>query len=132
MNLRNYKNMVLIAKTLLKLPEEVREGVLNSVLFVVFDTWGTVGFLSLPVPPKCKIIEKPYIMINFDSMKKKSESKKMDVIAHEIAHFWLGHHELDLNFWLEHHKTDVKSSNIENDADNLIEEWGFNRAYKNR
>ena len=62
------------------------------------------------------VIEKPIIILNFQEMKKGHE---MDTIAHEIAHFILGHNK-------PKKRSDGK---IEREADNLTEKWGFKRAY---
>ena len=53
-------------------------------------------------------------------MDKELESRKMDVIAHEIAHFVLGHHKLE----------NCSNPKNEKEADDLIEKWGFKRVYK--
>lgn len=63
--------------------------------------------------------EVPVIILNFSEMEKDrlSESRMMDTIAHEIAHFVLGH-------------LIAGGAEQEREADNLIEKWGFRRAYK--
>ena len=50
-------------------------------------------------------------------MKDLSDNLKMNIIAHEIAHFVLGHH---LN---------PKGKKSEEEADDLIAKWGFDRCY---
>jgi predicted SprT family Zn-dependent metalloprotease len=51
-------------------------------------------------------------------MKRKSDSKIQDYIAHEIAHAFLKHNSGPSN------------PNKEKEADDLIESWGFKRAYR--
>lgn len=50
-------------------------------------------------------------------MKKGHES---DTVAHEIAHFVLGHYK----------PKRLSDGKIEREADKLIEKWGFKRVYK--
>lgn len=111
-NYGDERNMILIAKTLLKLPEEVRERVVTEARFVVMcESDGALTNLRLSgVLPeirekvdsmeedatiKVSTLEKmefnpPLIVLNFKAMRKKSDSYKMNMIAHEIAHFILG------------------------------------------
>jgi hypothetical protein len=132
------KDKIVIAETLQELPKEVREKVLDEVLFIIMRALGTTRKLVLP----CRISEKdieekrigktgiiggcleiPIIVLNFSVMRKpstfegNSKEYRKSIIAHEIAHFILGHHVED----------DPKK---ERKADDLIEEWGFKRAYK--
>ena len=120
-----------IAKTLLKLPKKVKQKVLNEVCFMFTRASGTVENLSLSKTFKKNelkfksigldqditpvTLEQPVIVLNFSEMKK---GRELDIIAHEIAHFILGHH-----------KSQNNPSN-EREADDLTEEWGFKRAYK--
>ncbi len=87
------RNKILIAKILIALPEEIRNKVLSEVLFILLEVYGIAGCLSIPVPKGCKNIEQPFILLNFSLIEKQSEDCKMDFIAHEIAHFILGHHK---------------------------------------
>jgi len=117
---------VLIAKTLLKLPDKIRKKVLDKVLFVIMRACGTVENLKLSKVAKKEefefeaekmskvTIEQPLVILNFSEMKNGSE---MDTIAHEIAHFILGHH------------INQSNPNNETEADDLVEKWGFKRAY---
>jgi len=112
------RNRILIAKTLFALPEGIRDKVLSEVLFVLLESYGIAGCLSIPVPKGCIEIEQPFILLNFVLMERESESCKMDFIAHEVAHFVLGHH-----------KSMVYDPLDERKADDLVEKWGFNRVY---
>ena len=87
---------LLIAKTLLKMPKEIRENVLEGALFV------QVG-----------------VFFGLMSKEELTESEKMDVIAHEIAHFVLGDH-------MAEKRSDPYN---EREAEDLIEKWGFKRGY---
>lgn len=58
------------------------------------------------------------IVLDFSRMKKLSIHNKMSTVAHEIAHFILGHKKEDYD------------SESERKADNLIKKWGFKRTYK--
>ena len=67
----------IIAKTLQKLPQDVREKVVDEVLFLHTTTYGTVNKLRFPVPPKTKVlqwIEQPIIMLNFAIMERDGKS----------------------------------------------------------
>ena len=112
------RNKILIAKTLVALPEEIRNKVLSEVLFILLEVYGIAGCLSIPVPKGCKNIEQPFILLNFSLIEKQSEDCKMDFIVHEIAHFILGHH-----------KSMTYDPLAERKADDLVEKWGFNRVY---
>lgn len=107
---------VLIVKTLQKLPKDVKEKVLDNVVFVVLGLWGTVQNLR---PTE---VGRPLIMINFALMRNEgaTDDDLMDTVAHEIAHYILGH-------------ADMSFSNLdgERQADDLSEKWGFKRVYNN-
>ncbi len=90
----------LIADTLLKLPYDVRKKTLGEVLFIFGSYEGELLKLSLPVViAKDKFqscgenyisrYTQPVIMLNFEETV--SDIHKMSTIAHEIAHFILGH-----------------------------------------
>lgn len=132
------KDKIIIAKTLLKLPKKIRRKVLDEVLFVIMRAAGTVTNIHLSkvitkeelveinkeferrgknsVFPRIAI-EQPIIILNFSEIKVGTE---MDTVAHEIAHFILGHSNL------------LRPSNPKNErkADDLAEKWGFRRLYK--
>jgi len=115
------KDEILIAKTLQKLPKDIRERVLEEALFVLTSGYGTLHELYFPVPPKTKEIRQPLIILNFALMRNegKTEDDLMDTVAHEIGHHILGHHRL--------HNDPAG----ERKADDLAEKWGFKRAYYN-
>lgn len=104
-----------IAKTLLKLPKKIREKVLDEVMFIIVGGWeGHATKLLFNEAVK----EKPVIVLDFSEIENRRESYKMSLIAHEIAHFILGHSAVG------------SEKNAEKKADDLTEKWGFKRAYK--
>ena len=134
--------MILIAETLLKLPKEAREEVLEEVIFIVADgVHGTLFELSIKEDYIGKLLsmgkidltkkdssvklstllklkmKMPFVLLNFANMRKESKNVKMSTIAHEIAHFVLGH---GMEGGEEKERT----------ADDLIEKWGFKRVYR--
>ncbi len=66
------------------------------------------------------IVEHPLIVLNFK--KRMSKSRKMDTIAHEIAHFVLGHHKV-------RKLTNQRKISNEIKADDKAEKWEFKRCY---
>lgn len=107
---------ILIAKTIQRLPKDVREKVLEKVNFIVAGgVNGTVfcmNILNIVVEalvstgelrldeedPSVRLstirrtdLSMPFILLNFANMQGMSEEEVMSVIAHEIAHFILGH-----------------------------------------
>lgn len=126
------KNKCIIAETLLKLPYKVRRKTLDEVVFVVVTAQGLTTKASFPIvlskgDIKQKgetyhtIAEHPLIVLNFK--KRMNKSRKMDTIAHEIAHFILGHYKT-LN------PTKKRRNINERKADDLVEKWGFKRCYE--
>ncbi|MBU4308804.1 MAG: hypothetical protein KJ566_03340 [Nanoarchaeota archaeon] len=121
-----------VAKTLLKLPKKIREKVLDEVVFILMGSGcaGTIDQLCFTKFTKDAQDKKewgdgfslsftqPLILLNFSEMKK---GKEMDLIAHEIAHFILGHIPNPL-----------KNFPVEREADDLTEKWGFERNYKEK
>lgn len=55
-------------------------------------------------------------MIELNRMKDNTKKQMRDIIAHEIAHVYLG-------------DVDGHSGDGEEKANNLVEKWGFKRAY---
>ncbi len=108
-----YKKILL--ETLLKLPEVIREKILEEVLFIFTSAYGTTFNLFFPK----QAIEQKCIILNpaLHEKEKKTDEGIQDVIAHEIAHIILNHFGSN-------------DPNFEKEADNLIEKWGFKRAYK--
>ena len=123
------KRKRIVAETLLKLPYKVRKKTIDEVLFISMSTAGVTfrfdGSVKLRKKDFSQIgefyqgrIELHFIILNFRRCRKE---RKMDVTAHEIAHFILRHHLM-------------KSTNrgiIEREAEDLAEKWGFKRGYKN-
>ena len=126
------ENKGIIAETLLKLPYKVRMETLSEVVFVIVTAHGLTTKAIFPIvlskgDIKQKgetyhtIVEHPLIILNFK--KRMSKSRKMDTIAHEIAHFILGHHKT-------HNPTKKRRNINERKADDLAEKWGFKRCYE--
>lgn len=114
---------LLISKTLIKLPIKIRKKVLENVMFIFSYAAGTSLslFFRKPIIKSKEFgeyieFEQPIIILNFKEMKKGTE---MDVIAHEIAHFILGHNNQEKR----------GNGKIEREADNLTEKWGFKKSY---
>jgi hypothetical protein len=104
----------LIARVLMRLPEDVREQTLESVQFI-FMTGPYGQFVKTFCPPHEDELIRGAIVLNFSAMEKETEEYKMTVVAHEIAHFILDHHH--------------GGDEIEEQTDDLCEKWGFGRAY---
>lgn len=136
-NVNDEKDKVLIAETLQKIPARTRNKVLDEAVFVLMNgLYGTVinGYFSrivpkeefVAVPTSDKLIvpvRQALIFLNFSEMKKLSNKRKMNIIAHEIAHFVLKHH-------LKRSGRDREGMKKEKEADDLIVKWGFEREYK--
>jgi len=109
------KHRFMIIKTLAKIPEDTREKVLERTIFIIACK-GVFGY-----PFDMRIIEPQtlhLILLNFGELEGKPEPVILSTIAHETAHSLLGHGHLSGN------------SKAEIEADDLIEKWGFERAYK--
>ena len=129
------KSRLIIAETLLRLPKRIKRKVLDEIIFVVStprhngivcNAYFTKIIKTKDLKPTkgktCSIeILQPLIFLNFGS---RSKSKKMDMTAHEIAHFILGHHRSLISL------KGVKVNKAEKEADDLIEKWGFKRCRK--
>ncbi len=126
------ENKGIIAETLLKLPYKVRMETLSEVVFVIVTAHGLTTKAAFPIVlSKGDIkqkgetyqttIEHPLIVLNFK--KRMSKSRKMDNIAHEIAHFILGHHKV-------RNLTNQRKIINERKADDQAEKWGFKRCYE--
>jgi len=113
----------LIARTLLKLPKKIRERVLYeyAVRFIAIGRETHGHFLMSVCQPHSEPKPMPEIFLHFSAMRRMSEKRKMATIAHEIAHFILGHGSLA-----------PSEENVEKKADDLCEKWGFGRAYTRR
>jgi hypothetical protein len=133
------RDKIVIAKTLKKLPRNVRDKVLSEVLFIMMRAVGTTRKLVLSYwinkedIEKKKIgdsgaiggcIEKPIIILDFCKMRRPSTFEgtsreyRQSVIAHEIAHFILEHHNMP------------SEPGMERQADDQVERWRFKRAYE--
>jgi hypothetical protein len=125
----------IIGETLLRIPESIREKVVEEATFITIG--GACGCVLPMTFSEVKSeeqlnrwgdgqvrveIEVLLILINFAEMEKEEmdEEGMRTTVAHEIAHFIL-----------EHHKSSSGSSpEVEKEADDLIAEWGFKRAYQ--
>ncbi len=105
----------------MKIPKNVRDNVLFEVTFIVNENLGLTTILSTINTNGKKIVEQPIILLNQLAMGKESKTFKMDVIAHEIAHFTLCHHKTVAKNLDEHLRR-------EKEADDLIVQWRFNRS----
>jgi len=112
-----YKKILL--ETLLKLPEDVREKILDEVVFIFTSAYGTTCKLVLPCSSKNPVVEHKCIVLNpaLQEREKKTDAGIQDGIAHEIAHIVLN-------------RFGSSDPDFEKEADDLIETWGFKRAYK--
>jgi hypothetical protein len=126
------ENKGIIAETLLKLPYKVRMETLSEVVFVIVTAHGLTTKATFPIvlskgDIKQKgetyhtIVEHPLIVLNFK--KRMSKPRKMDTIAHEVAHFILGHHKV-------RNLTNQRKIANERKADDQAEKWGFKRRYE--
>ena len=122
------KRKRIVVETLLRLPYKVRKRTIDEVLFismstagVTFKFEGSVNLKKKDFKQKGNIyqgrIELHFIILNFRRCRK---DRKMDVTAHEIAHFILGHHL----------KKNINRGIVEKEAEDLAEKWGFERGYK--
>ena len=122
------KRKCIVVETLLRLPYKVRKRTIDEVLFismstagVTFKFEGSVNLKKKDFKQKGNIykgrIELHFIILNFRRCRK---DRKMDVTAHEIAHFILGHHL----------KKNINRGIVEKEAEDLAEKWGFERGYK--
>ena len=127
------QDRMIIAETLLRIPESVREKVMKETHFITIG--GACGCILPMTFSEVKSeeqlnrwgegqvrveIEVLLILINFAEMEKEEmdEEGMRTTVAHEIAHFIL-----------EHHKNGGGPEK-EKEADDLIEKWGFKRAYQ--
>lgn len=110
----NDYHRLLIVETLARLPQDIREKAFEEIMFIITSegVCGTYFCLHF-YEPKVQ----SFILLNFSELKGEDKPRVMSTIAHEIAHFILGH------------KTITLGSQSEDEADTLIEKWGFERAY---
>lgn len=121
----------LIAETIIKLPKGVRNKLFegDGVIFIFsYSSAGFVRSLNFMKPilkdtlsvdsdgNKYLQFEQPIIFLNFNQMRK---GREKDAVAHEIAHFFLGHYKMKK----------IIDPRCEREADDLTEKWGFRRSY---
>ncbi len=123
--LEEEQDKIIIAKTLKRLSKDIRDKVLEEIIFIVTGC-STVIKLHF-AKSRDKFVEKniggrtffelnvPIIILNLGEHE--SEDEKMNTVAHEIAHYILKH-EI------------IIDRNFEREADNLAVEWGFGKSYK--
>lgn len=110
----------LVAKTLLRLPERVRNRAIEEVKFIITGKplFAFMGTANLFLPRKEKSARRKIAMniifVNFNDIKDNGWNEKgmMQVVAHEIAHFELRHI----------HK---QGRNHEKQAEEQTRVWGF-------
>jgi len=133
------KNNEIINDTLLKLPAEIRKEVLDNVIFVLISPtkqpiYGITQQKSFPLKLKSDDFnlneeeyslrgQKVFILLNFMNI---ADEEKMHTIAHEIAHFCLGHYKRDESV------PGCINLKLETEADCLSEKWGFKPMYKSK
>lgn len=120
-----------IIETLKELPKEIRENVLDEVLFTgvgenaLITSFSIKKLFKVDDNNKQNFIkgsyEKPLIILNCFLLDKLPDEHRKDTIRHEIAHFILGHH------------TSNRSNDImmddEKAVDDLVTEWVGKRVY---
>jgi len=122
------KRKRIVVETLLRLPRNVIKKTLEKVLFISLSTDGVTFRFNGSVQLRKKDFKQTgefyhgqivlhFIILNF---RKCPKERKMDITAHEIAHFILGHHR----------KKKTNIGVMEREADDLAESWGFKRGYK--
>ena len=105
-------DMMLIAKTIHRLPKELHEKITDEVMFI--STSNVYGFYAYhPASVFNSEADSHFIVLNFGAIN--DEEAKMFVIAHELAHYILGHHFDNIG----------ENQDIEAQADSLAESWGF-------
>jgi hypothetical protein len=97
-----------VLETLLKIPENIMDKVLKEVEFFDMPTAGMIH----------KVDKKVIIVLALRCIKTKKQ--RYNAIAHEIAHFILGHHN----------QPDKPPREKEMEADAKIVMWGFKPEYK--
>jgi Zn-dependent peptidase ImmA (M78 family) len=76
---------------------------------------GTVYRWHFQVMEEQEELTQDVVLLNFDDAD--TDEEKTIIIAHEIAHAYLGHAD------------QVANADAEREADDLIETWGFARSY---
>ena len=115
----------LIATTIHYLPPKVRDSLIfGGPTFLIMQ--GYQGYyVEVPCSPHHEEKIWELIALNFTTMKDLSTEEQMDVVAHEIAHYVLGHHVPTVKNPVS--QEEEKRREIE--ADDLCEKWGFRRGY---
>lgn len=122
--LKDDQDEELICLVLQKLPEDVRDTVLVSpVTFILAaNQYGTVFRMRFHPPPGQDYLDHDFILLTLRGSKK----SKMTTIAHEIAHFYL---QRNNEYGPGSSVSGEGAVDCERVADDLIETWGFDRAY---
>lgn len=104
----------LIARTIFRLPNELQQRVTDEIIFIcIEDSFGFYCRYSLSIFQNKDLFH--FIILNLSLLN--DEDEKMFTIAHEIAHYTLHHYENNQEI--------IEDRNIEVEADNLVEQWGF-------
>lgn len=121
-----------LIETLKELSKEVREKVLDEVLFTgvgedaLITSFSIKKLFKMDDNNKQNFIndsyEKPLIILNCCSINNLPEEYKKDPIRHEIAHFILGHYPSN--------RSDNLRMEDEMAVVDLVREWGFNLVYR--
>jgi len=118
----------MIVQVICNLPKKVRSYIEDIPFYEVGNTEGLCATFfyrkGIGNEKENGVVLCPMILLNWD--KTKSDIEKYTVIAHEIAHTYLNHFDT----YKDQNLAGKKENQIEKDADDLIEKWGFNRAYK--
>ena len=98
---------------LIKLPQSLQEDIINNVAFFAMTESNLGQYHKLTFNESNKKLE--IVCLNWTELVKLNKENIESVIAHEIAHYHLNH----------------LSGGDKNEiaADDLIESWGFKRAY---
>lgn len=120
LGLKQITREINIAKTLLKLPSKVRKKTLDEVAFLNVDV---AAGKTIWAKRLLKSKKKAIIILN--PLPCASNSAEMNTIAHEIAHFILGHGR----FRKYDRKQVAILGKLEKEADDLAVKWGFKQRY---
>ncbi len=112
----NVKTVRAISETLSRLPADVRKKTIDEAGFITMEcTKGRMFWIKDLAKYMEKLKLKALIFLN--PIPGQDESEEIYTIAHEIAHFILGHGRFN---------KDVKPrENTEKEADDLAKKWGF-------
>jgi len=102
-----------VIQTLTKLPDEIIDNVIQKVYFDLMGVYGKYMKFESGYNG-----DRHYIFLNSIGLNDKDKNEIQAVIAHEIAHYVKGHHNINLN---------KLPQEIEDEADELAISWGFDK-----